>query len=100
MFQSRLVFLAVAFAPPSGTLHAQSDTAVEVFISGDTCHVRNSDVPCAVVGAKLVELGTPLDANIRIKGDSRSTYKATASALESLRAAGFKLKLGYVDSEQ
>lgn len=77
-------------------LAAQTEVAVQVHVSAETCLVGNVDVSCSDVGAKLRELGTPLDAQIHVIGDAHASYQATSAALQSLRSAGFKLKVGYI----
>jgi hypothetical protein len=92
------VFILVALATlGSSPLPAQTETAVDVRISAETCQIGKLDVACSDVGAKLLELGTPLDAHIHVIGDSHASYSATSAALESLRSAGFKLKIGYIN---
>jgi hypothetical protein len=49
------------------------------------------------VGAKLRELGTPLDAHIHLSGDTHASYTATTAAIDSLRRAGFNLKMGWIN---
>jgi hypothetical protein len=78
-------------------LGAQTEAAVQVHVSAETCLVGNLDISCSDVGAKLRELGTPLDAQIHVIGDAHASYKATSAALQSLRSAGFKLKVGYIN---
>jgi hypothetical protein len=78
---------------------APPETAVHVRDSAETCQIDKLDVACSDVGAKLLELGTPLDAHIRVSGDAHASYSATSAALNSLRIAGFKLKIGYITSQ-
>lgn len=79
---------------------AQTETAVQILISAqETCLIGDLDVPCSDVGAKLRELGTPLDAHIHLSGDTHASYKATSAAIESLRGAGFKLKMGWINGK-
>lgn len=80
-------------------LAAQTEAAVQVHVSAEICLVGNLDISCSDVGSKLRELGTPLDAQIRVIGDAHASYKATSAALQSLRSAGFKLKVGYISSQ-
>jgi biopolymer transport protein ExbD len=84
----------------SSSSPAQTETAVQVRISAETCQIGKLDVACGDVGAKLVELGTPLDAHIHVSGDAHASYSATSAALESLRSAGFKLKIGYINVQK
>jgi len=76
---------------------AQVEAAVTVRISADTCLIRDLNVPCSDVGAKLRELGVPSDADIRLSGDKSASYRAVSAALESIRSAGFQFKIGYVN---
>jgi len=80
-------------------LAAQTEAAVQVHVSAETCLVGNLDISCSDVGAKLRELGTPLNAQIHVIGDAQASYKATSAALQSLRSAGFNLKVGYINSQ-
>lgn len=73
------------------------EAAVQVYVSAETCLIGNHDVPCSDVGTKLRELGTPLDAQIHVIGVAHASYKATSAALESLRSAGFQLKVGHIN---
>jgi hypothetical protein len=94
-------FLLVALVTlGSSPLTAQTETAVHVRISAETCQIGKLDVACSDVGAKLLELGTPLDAHIHVSGDTHASYSATSAALESLRSAGFKLKIGYINVQE
>jgi hypothetical protein len=93
-----LAFLLVALSTlGSSPLPAQTETAVHIRISAETCQIGRLDVACSDVGAKLLELGTPLDAHIHVSGDTHASYSATSAALESLRSADFKLKIGYIN---
>lgn len=93
-------FLVVALvALGSSSLPAQTETAVHVRISKETCFIGTLDVSCSKVGAKLLELGTPLDAHIDVSGDAHASYSTTSAALESIRSAGFKVKIGYINVE-
>jgi hypothetical protein len=96
MRQASAFLLAALVILGSGPLAAQPETAVHIRISAETCLIGNLAVPCSDVGEKLRELGTPLDAHIRLSGDTHMTYSATSAAIESLRRAGFKLKVGYI----
>lgn len=80
-------------------LAAQTEAAVQVHVSAEICLVGNLDISCSNAGAKLRELGTPLDAQIHVIGDAHASYKATSAALQSVRSAGFKLKVGYINSQ-
>jgi biopolymer transport protein ExbD len=80
----------------SSSLPAQTEAVVHVRISAETCVIGKLDVVCSNVGAKLIELGTPLNAQIDVSGDAHASYSATSAALGSLRSAGFKLKIGYI----
>jgi len=97
MRQTPAFLLAALVTLGSSPLLAQTETTVRIFIGAETCLIHNLDVPCSDVGAKLRELGTPLDAHIQLSGHTHSGYKPTSAAIESLRRAGFKLKIGYVN---
>ena len=79
---------------------AQIETTVHVFVSEKTCVICNFELPCSDVGTKLRELGTPLDAHIDLSGHSHTSYEAMRAAIESLRSAGFKLKMGYINVQE
>jgi hypothetical protein len=81
-------------------LPAQTETTVHIFISAETCVIGNLELPCSNVGAKLRELGTPLDAHIDLSGHSRTSYEAIRAAIDSLQRAGFKFKVGYVNAKE
>jgi len=83
----------------SSSLPAQTETAAHVRISAQICSIGELDVSCHDVGAKLLQLGTPLDAHIVVSGDVHASYSAISAALESIRSAGFKLKIGYINVE-
>ena len=89
-----LAFLVAARSIP---LAAQTETTVHIFVSAETCVIGNFELPCSGVGAKLRELGTPLDAHIDLSGHSHTSYEAMRAAIESLQRAGFKFKMGYVN---
>jgi biopolymer transport protein ExbD len=92
--------LALAFAAALrlGVALAQSETHVDIRILADsTCLVNELHVPCADVGAKLHELGTPSSATIRVHPEKDAKYEAVAAALDSLMRAGFPPKLDYVN---
>jgi biopolymer transport protein ExbD len=63
-----------------------------------TCLVGSLDVPCSDVGAKMRDQGIPLDAHIHLVADKDASYHTISAALVSLRDAGFRLKLGYIDA--
>jgi hypothetical protein len=100
MLQAR-IFLVIALVTlgSSCSLPARTEAAVHVRISAETCLIGKLDISCSDVGAKLVELGTPLDAHIEVSGDAHATYRATSAVLGSIRSAGFKPKIGYISVE-
>jgi biopolymer transport protein ExbD len=73
-----------------------SDVTIHV-LARQTCLVGSLDVPCPDVGAKLRDRGISLDANIHVIADKHARYQAVSAALASLRDAGFRLKMGYVN---
>ena len=94
-------FLLVSLAMlGSSPLPAQTETTVHIFVSAKSCVIGRLELPCSDVGAKLREFGTPLDAHIDLSGHSHSSYEATHAAIESLRRAGFKFKIGYVNVQE
>ena len=97
MHQAPTFLLAALVTLGPNSLPAQTETAVQIRISGETCLIGNLDVPCSDVGAKLRELGTPLDAHIHLSGNTHASYRATSAAIDSLRRAGFKLKMGLIN---
>jgi len=100
MQQAPAFLLAALVTLGSSPLPAQTETTVRIFISAETCLIGKLGVPCSDVGAKLLELGTPLDAHIDLTGHSHTGYEATRAAIESLRRAGFKLKMGYINVQE
>jgi hypothetical protein len=99
MHQARAFLVVALVTLGSSSLPAQTETVVHVRISAETCMIGKLDISCSDVGAKLLELGTPLDAHIDVSGDAHASYTATSAALESIRSAGFKLKIGYINAE-
>jgi biopolymer transport protein ExbD len=99
MHQARAFLLVALVTLGSSSLPAQTETVVQIRISSETCMVGGLNISCSDVGAKLLELGTPLDADIHVSGDAHASYSAISAALESLRSAGFKLKIGYISTE-
>jgi hypothetical protein len=97
MHQKPAFFLAALVTLGSSRLLAQPEQAVDIHIWREICLIGNLDVPCSDVGAKLREMGTPLNAHLRLIGDTHTSYKATSAAIDSLRRAGFKLKMGYMN---
>jgi hypothetical protein len=63
-------------------LVAQTEAAVQVHVPAETCLVGNLDISCSDVGAKLLELGTPLDTQVHVVGDAHASYKATSRLLK------------------
>ena len=100
MQQAPAFLLAALVTLVANPLPAQTETTVHIFISAETCVIGNLELPCGDVGAKLRELGTPLDAHIDLSGHSHTSYEAMRAAIESLRRAGFKLKMGYVNVQE
>ena len=99
MDQARAFLFVALVTLGSSSLPAGPETLVQVRISSETCLVGKLNISCSDVGAKLLELGTPLDADIHVSGDAHASYSAISTALESLRNAGFKLKIGYISAE-
>ena len=91
-------FLLVALVTLGSTsLLAQTETAVYIRVSAESCLIGKLDVPCSDVAAKLRELGTPLDAHIHLSVDAHASYRAASAAIESLQGSGFKFKVGQVN---
>lgn len=101
MRQMSLLLLVVATTFGVGAASSQSKSDVTIHMSAvrQTCLIGSLDVPCSGVGAKLRDQGTPLDAHIHLIADTGSTYEIVSAALKSLRDAGFRLKLGYINVE-
>ena len=78
----------------------QTQTVVQIRISSVTCMVGKLNISCSDVGAELLKLGMPPDADIHVRGDAQASYSAVSAALESLRSAGFKFKVGYYVSAE
>ena len=100
MRQALAFFLAVLVALASDSVGAQAKTTVRIRISAQgTCLIGSLDVSCSDVGAKLRELGTPLDADIHLSGDTHVSYQLASTAMDSLRRAGFKLNIGLITED-
>jgi hypothetical protein len=102
-FRMRQMFSLLLVAATTlgvGAASGQANSDVIIHISArQTCLVGSLDVPCSDVGAKLREQGTALDAHIHLIVGADSSYQTISAALASLRDAGFRLKLGYVNRE-
>ena len=100
MRQPPTLALAFVIALPLGAALGQTEPRVEIrVLSGDTCLVQQLHVPCRDVGAKLRELGTPSDADINVRAEKDAKYEAVTSTFDSLKRAGFKVKVGYIYSD-
>ena len=98
MRQPLTLVLAFVVALRLGGAFGQTETHVGVrVLSDDTCLVYELHVPCRDAGAKLRELGTPSNVTIHISAEKDAKYEAVASTLDSLKRAGFKVKLGYIN---
>jgi hypothetical protein len=95
---SLLLVVATTFGVGAASGQANSDVTIHI-AARHTCLVGSFDVPCRDVGAKLRDQGTLLDAHIHLIAGTDSSYQAISEALTSLREAGFRLKLGYVNQE-
>ena len=96
MHQAPAFLLAVLVTLGFNSVPAQTET--DVRISADTCRIdSNLSVRRGDVGAKLRELGTPLDAHIHLSVDASAKYEDVSAALLSLRNAGFNHKLGRIN---
>lgn len=94
---SVLLILTTVFC--IGTALSQASPDVEIHISSQqSCVVDSVGVACGEVGAKLLDLDIPLTANIHLVAAHDSKYETVSAALISLRDAGFKLKVGYINS--
>lgn len=96
MRQALALLLTALVTLESSLLPAQTEKTY-VLVAAETCKIGNLSVPCSDVGAKLRELGTPLDADIHLRADPKAKYEAVSAAIASLRDAGFKLKMGYIN---
>lgn len=54
--------------------------------------------PAATSVQKCVDQGIPPDAHIHLVADKDASYQTISAALVSLRDAGFRLKLGYINA--
>ena len=99
MRQMSSLALVAAMTLEVGASFGQSKSDVTIHISArQTCLVGTLDVPCSDVGAKMRAQGIPLDADIHLVGRKDSSYQAISAALASLRDAGFRLQVGYIDA--
>jgi biopolymer transport protein ExbD len=99
MHQAPAFLLAALATLGPSSLPAQTETMVHIHVSARDCLIGTLNVPCSDVGATLRELGTPLDAHIDLSGDAHATYGTISAAIWSLRSAGFRLKLGYINAQ-
>jgi biopolymer transport protein ExbD len=100
MHQAPAFLLTALVTLGPNSLPAQTKTTVHIRISArETCLIGNLDVSCSNVGAKLRELGTPLDADIHLSGETHVSYRVASTAMDSLRRAGFKLKMGLITED-
>jgi hypothetical protein len=98
MRQTSSLLLIAATTFGVGATSAQTNSDVTIHISSrQTCLAGSLDVPCSDVGAKLRDQKIPLDAHIHLIAGSDSRYQTISAALTSLRDAGFRLKLGYIN---
>ncbi len=89
--------MAAVVALGSDDAPAQTKTTVLIHIVSETCVVTDVHVPCRDVGAKLRELGTPLDADIQFSPEAYANYDTIRAMVDSLRRAGFKVeKVGFI----
>lgn len=99
MRQTFSLLLVAAMTLGVGATFGQSNSDVTIHISArQTCLLGSLDIPCSDVGAKMRDQGTPLDAHIHLVAGKDSSYQAINAALVSLRDAGFRLKLGYINA--
>jgi biopolymer transport protein ExbD len=81
---------------PSAT-ECPSDNVVEIW-NGDACSFANVVTTCTSLGSTLISLHVALTCDIHIKADASSTYAAVSTALQSLKDAGYHLKVGFINS--
>jgi hypothetical protein len=94
---SLLLVAAMTFGVDATFGQSNSDVTIQIS-ARQTCLVGSLDVPCSDVGAKMRDQGIPLDAHIHLVAGKDSSYQAISAALVSLRDAGFRLKLGYINA--
>jgi biopolymer transport protein ExbD len=88
--------LALSIALAAGACLAQARTVRVRISSAGTCLIAHGNVPCSEAGAKLRQLGIPLNADIRINGGSDARYETIKAAMDSIRAAGYQLPIGFL----
>ena len=96
MSRSQIIFAALAVVT-STALFAQTEVTVTVRVALQFCVAENVSVSCSDVRTTLRELRTPPEAHINFSVDKDARYEDVSAALGSIRDAGFKLKLGYVN---
>ena len=76
---------------------AQSVPTVAIRISAhQTCLIGGVEVACRSVGAKLLEMHIPVNADVHVSGDASVKYEIAHATMESLRQAGFKAKVALI----
>jgi hypothetical protein len=94
---SLLLVAATTFGVGAASGQANSDMTIHIS-SRQSCLVGSLDVPCSYVGAIMRDQRIPLDAHIHLVVDKGASYQTISAALVSLRDAGFRLKLGYINA--
>ena len=98
MLRAYALLFAILVMMGSNYLPALTDAAVDIHVALQFCLTLSVSVPCSDVGAKLRELGTPLDAHLHLSVDKDSRYEDVVAAITSIRDAGFNFKVGYVNT--
>jgi hypothetical protein len=93
----RTLYLIVATALIAVAAFGQPSSEVTIHFSPQqTCLVGALDVPCSLIGPKLLDQGTPRGVLVRLIGRSDTRYETVAAAMTSLQDSGFKLKVGHI----
>jgi biopolymer transport protein ExbD len=102
MHQAPALLLTALVALGSDSVPAQTNTTVLVrMASEDTCLVAAVHVSCRELGAKMRELGIPLNAQIQFGIDGYRSYEAIRVMMDSIRRAGYKVdKVGFLTEPQ
>lgn len=76
----------------------KSDPIVDIRLSSalNACFIADAEVPCGEVGARLLAMNVPLSSHIHCVGDTVVSYELVHSILESLNAAGYSTKVGFL----
>jgi biopolymer transport protein ExbD len=75
-----------------------NDLTIRVSADG-ICYFLDTSSPCDKLGSSLRSMHVAQKGHIHIAVDKFSKYEVVAATLESLQRAGFKRKIGFVNTE-